>query len=60
MIYIISLLEDPKLTVPSLSFVGDTKNTVKQIATILNRAINAPQDIDTQLTTTYPRTTFPS
>ena len=47
--YIMSLLEDPNLTVPSLSFGGDTQNLVKQITTLLNRAIPALKPIKIKL-----------
>jgi hypothetical protein len=33
---IIGLLDDPKSTIPSLSFGDDTQNAIKQIATLLN------------------------
>ena len=51
---IISLLVDPKSTVPSLSFRGDTQNSLKQITTLLNRAIPAPKSTKTTLTLSFP------
>ena len=51
----IALLEDPNTTVPSLSFGDDTKNPVKQIETLLNRAIPVPKSIKTTLTPTSPQ-----
>ena len=56
----IALLEDPNPTVPSLSFGDDTKNPVKQIETLLNRAIPVPKSIKTTLTPPSPHTKFPS
>ena len=42
---IIGLLDDPKSTIPSLSFGDDTQNAIKQIATLLNRALPSPPPV---------------
>ena len=52
---IITVLADPKPTVPSLSFGDDTHNAVRKTATLLNRAIPAPKSIKTTLTPTSPQ-----
>ena len=58
--YTISLLEDPNPTVPYFSFRDDAQNSVKKIATILNRAIHAPNPIKTTITPISPQPTSPS
>ena len=42
---IIALLNDPKPTIPALSFGNDTQNAIKQIATLLNRALPSPPPV---------------
>ena len=56
---IIYILEDPKPTVPYISFGYDTQNSLKKIATLLDRAIPAPKTIKTTLTPIYPQPTLP-
>ena len=57
---IITLLADPKPTAPPLSLRKDTQNPIKLIATLLNRAIPAPQDVETPLPPPSPHPTLPS
>ena len=54
--YIISFLKDVNTTFPSLSFGDDTQNSVKQIATLHNRAIPAPKPINTTIIPISPHT----
>ena len=56
---ILFLLADPNSTVPYLSFGYDTQNSVEYIATLLNRAIPAPNHIRTKITHIYPQPTPP-
>ena len=58
--YILSLLEDPKTTVTSLSLGDDTQNSVKQTAKIINRSIPATSPIKTKITHISPQPTSPS
>ena len=57
--YILYLLTYPNPTVSSLSFGDDTQNPVKQISTLLNRGIPAPNLIKTKINPIYPQPTFP-
>jgi hypothetical protein len=42
---IIALLDDPKPTIPSLSFGDETQNAIKQIANVLNQALPSPPPV---------------